>query len=126
MILLQSYLAVMRFALELALVALYGWFGFRLGSRLVPGLDWFLGIGLPLALVATWGAFVAPRASRRLPDPARLLLELVLFTIGAAMLFLTNRAIWGALLFVAFALDRLLLDRLGKPAWAEPVAGRPR
>ena len=34
---------------------------------------------LPIALVLTWGAFVAPKAQRRLLDPWRLALEVALF-----------------------------------------------
>jgi len=27
---------------------------------------------------------------------------------------------WGVALFAVFVIDRLILDRWGKPAWAEP------
>ena len=116
----QSFLAVLRFVLELILVAVYASFGFRLGQKLVAGLDWVLGVGAPLFLIAVWGLFVAPRAPRRLGDPTRLILELALFLVGAVMLVLRTQAAWGIALVVAFVLDRILLDRLGKPAWAEP------
>ena len=114
----------MRFVLELALVGLYAWFGFRLGGRIAPFADWLFGLGLPLVLVITWATYVAPRASDRLRDPTRLVLELVLFGVGAAMLVATGRAVWGVALFAGFVSDRVLLDRLGTPAWAEPTGQR--
>ena len=119
----QSFLAVLRFALELILVALYATFGFRLGQKLVSGLDWTFGILFPAFLIVMWGTFVSPRAPRRLTDPMLLMLELALFLVGIVLLALRSQAVWGVALFVAFALDRILLDRLGKPAWAEPASG---
>jgi len=120
---LQSFLAVLRFVLELILVGLYASFGFRLGQKLVSGLDWTLGMLFPALLIVTWGTFVSPRAPRRLRDPNLLLLELALFFIGTLMLVLRTQAAWGVALFVVFVLDRILLGRLGKPAWAEPTSG---
>ena len=79
----QSFLAVLRFVLELILIAVYASFGFRLDQSPLMGLDWILGVGM-------------------------------------VMLVLRTQAVWGVALFVIFAFDRVLLDRLGKPAWAEP------
>jgi hypothetical protein len=41
----QSFLAVLRFVLELILIAVYASFGFRLGQSPLMGLDWILGVG---------------------------------------------------------------------------------
>jgi hypothetical protein len=117
---LRSFLAVLRFVLELILIAVYASFGFRLGQSLATGLDWILGLGAAAFVIVAWGLFVAPRAQRRLTDPALLVLELALFFVGMLMLVLRTQAVWGVALLVVFALDRILLDRLGKPAWAEP------
>ena len=120
MLALRSVLAVLRFVLELVLVTVYASFGFRLGQSLALGLDWVLGILFPASLVLIWGTFVAPRAPRHLSDPNRLMLELALFFVGMVMLVFRTQAAWGVALFAAFVLDRILLDRLGKPAWAQP------
>lgn len=68
---------VFRFILEmLALVAL-----FLLGTASSDSLpiQLLLGLGLPIAVMVVWGLFVAPKASRRLDDPLRLAVELVIW-----------------------------------------------
>jgi hypothetical protein len=44
-----------------------------------------LGIVLPIVVALVWGAWIAPRARRRLPDPGRLALELVIFAVATAL-----------------------------------------
>ena len=59
-----------------------------------PGAaGWILGLGLPAVLIVVWGAL-------------------------AAVGFWS----WGVALFIVFILDRVLLERLGKPDWATPRA----
>ena len=65
------------------------------------------------AVVALWGAFVAPKATRRLADPARLLLELAIFaaaTVAFAAAWATVAAIAYAVLAVGSALLVRALD----------------
>ena len=64
-----------------ALVAL-AWWGFARGG--VLGV--LSGLLLPLAVAAVWGAFIGPKSARRMPDPARFLLELLIFA-GATAAF---------------------------------------
>ena len=46
----------------------------------------FVAVAAPLALVGIWGRFVAPKSPRRLSDPTRLGVEIVLFAaVGVAM-----------------------------------------
>jgi hypothetical protein len=116
----RSLLAVLRFVLELILVAVYGSFGFAFGGAFAAPLGWVLGLGLPALVIVIWGTFVAPRASRRSSDPTRFALELALFFSGMAMLVAMSLWVWGVVLFVVFVIDRVLLDRLGTPAWAAP------
>ena len=116
MLALQSVLAVLRFVLELCLIAAYGYFGFTFSGA----AGWILGIGLPAALIALWGTFVAPRAPRRLEGGARFALETVLFLLGTGALAAVGLWPWGVALFVVFILDLVLLERSGKPAWAAP------
>jgi hypothetical protein len=62
---------IVRFACELAAVAAVVWWGWPV-----------LGILLGVAIVAVWGAWVAPSARRRLADPTRLLVELAIFALA--------------------------------------------
>lgn len=83
----RSLNLVFRFALELlALVALVLW-GTSLSDDLAAQL--IVGLGAPALVMVMWGAFVAPKASRRLPDPPRLVIEGVIFALAALAFGLT-------------------------------------
>ena len=116
LIALLSIAAVLRFVLELSLLASVGYFGFTFSGA----SGWLLGLGLPLVVVVIWGMFVAPRAPRLIDDPGRLVIELVLFALGMGALAAVGQWPWGVALFAAFVVDRALLTVYGKPDWAEP------
>ncbi|HEX6131833.1 MAG TPA: YrdB family protein [Actinomycetota bacterium] len=101
----------LRFLLEVwSIVALVGW-GLGVDASLAVRVA--LGVGAAGLFGLAWGRWVAPRASRRLADPARLVLELALFAVAAA-------ATWAwlgrpaAVTFATLALiDEALLFRTG-------------
>jgi hypothetical protein len=70
-----------RFCLELCAVAALGYWGFWASDSAVA--EWLLGVGAPLLFAMLWGALVAPRAPRRLADPARVGVEIVVFALAA-------------------------------------------
>lgn len=73
--------AAFRFVLEmLALVALF-LLGLGLSDSFIIQLT--LAVALPLLAMIVWGAFVAPKATRRLEDPARLVVESGVWLAGA-------------------------------------------
>jgi Protein of unknown function (DUF2568) len=73
----------LKFLLELAaLAALAIWGASLSGTATAVGVA----IAAPLAMAIVWGAFCAPRASRRLAMPARAVLELGVFALAAAAL----------------------------------------
>lgn len=72
----------LRFLLEIVALAALAFGGWTLAPE---GLaQWILAGALPLAFAAVWGAYIAPRAPARWTDPARLILEIFLFS-GAAV-----------------------------------------
>ena len=80
-------LLALRFIAELLLLTSYGVGGWALGGtvgNLASALA--LAIALPLLVGLVWGRWVAPRSARRLPDPARLGVELLLFAGAMALL----------------------------------------
>lgn len=106
---------VLRFALELCMLAALAAWGFSLSS--VFG-QIALGIGTPVAAAALWGLFVAPKAARRLADPWRLAVELVLFGCAAGALAATGRsALAAAFLVVVLAQEVLMI------VWGQRAAG---
>ncbi len=70
-----------RFILEmLVLLALFLW-GMSMSDSLPIQL--LLGLVAPAVVMVVWGLFVAPKASRRLVDPGRLVVESIIFTLAA-------------------------------------------
>jgi hypothetical protein len=85
-----------RFVLEMiVLVALILW-GFAMSDDLLVQL--LLAVGSVVIVMAVWGLFVAPKASRRLADPPRLAVEVVIFFIGVLALGLATNW-WLAIMF---------------------------
>ncbi len=88
-----------RFLTELVLLAALAVVGARLGGGVV--LSIVDAILLPAAAAAIWSRFVAPRARRRLPEPARFLLEFVLFAGTGVALALVGWLVAGIVVAVA-------------------------
>jgi hypothetical protein len=97
-------LLAVRFLAELGMLAALAWGGWRLTES--NALSLLLALALPAAAATTWGLWVAPKASHRLADPARLAVEVTLF--AAAFLALQAgeatlpKMLVGVALWVAF------------------------
>ena len=70
----------LRFLAELGMLICLTVGGWQRGDSLVSSV--VLGTVLPLVAAGVWGRWVAPRASRRLRDPARLGVEVTLFALA--------------------------------------------
>ncbi|WP_328445669.1 MULTISPECIES: YrdB family protein [unclassified Amycolatopsis] len=87
-----------RFLTELALLGGLALAGTQLGGGLAPAIvDAIL---LPVVAAAIWGLFIAPKANRRLPEPARFLVEFVLFAVTGVVLALVGWVVAGIVLAV--------------------------
>jgi hypothetical protein len=96
-----------RFILEMAvLVALFLWGTSISGEFLVQVV---LGLAFAAVAVVVWGLFVAPRAARRLPDPARLVVELGVFGFGVLAFVLSGNLLLGILLGAAAVISITLM-----------------
>jgi len=81
------------FLVELAMLAIYGVFGYRLLPAESAGiLKIGLAILLPAVMAAFWGFRLAPRAANRLHMPWLLIAKTVIFGIGVVMLWRLGRA----------------------------------
>ena len=72
--------AAFRFILEMLVLLALFLFGIGASSNLLMGLP--VAIVLVVVVMAVWGLFVAPKASYRLDDPARLGVELAIWFVG--------------------------------------------
>jgi MFS superfamily sulfate permease-like transporter len=103
----QSLNLAFRFILELlVLVALFLW-GLQLSGSLP--LQLVAGLGAPALVMTVWGLFVAPKATRRLPDPARLVVELVIWSLGALAFTAVVGLIVGIMFGAAVAISLVLM-----------------
>ncbi len=102
----------LRFACELAALVAVGWWGWIVSPVLV--------VALPLLVAVVWGAFVAPRARRRLPDPGRFALEIVIFAAATACFLAVDQRLVAVVFAVVAAVTTLLVRK-----WPEPVGPRP-
>jgi len=104
---------VLRFSLELAALAAFALWG--AGALSGPGA-YALACGAVLLGVAYWGLLIAPKAKRRLPDPARLAAELVFFSIAAVAALASGRTLFALVLApLAFA-NAIVLRVVGTAA----------
>ena len=94
----REVVLTVRFLCELAMLAALAYAGFELGDG---GWGPVVGLGLPVAAIAVWGAFVAPKARRPVPTVARLLIEVTLFGAAAVGLVLADQTALGVALAVA-------------------------
>ena len=107
----QAINVTLRFVLELCALGALGYWGFTTGSGAVGKA--VLGLGAPLLAAVLWGVFVAPKATVPLQDPAKLLVELVVFGAAAAGLYAAGQSYWAVALLIVYGVNRLLLVRLG-------------
>lgn len=88
-----------RFVCEIAAVVAVVWWGWPI---------W--GVVAGAIVIAVWGAWVAPKARRRLPDPPRLLVELVIFALATVAFAEVGRSV-AAVVFAAASLATAGLSR---------------
>jgi hypothetical protein len=98
---------VFRFILELAVLVALFLFGVSRSESLLAQVA--LGLGLPGLAMTVWVLFVAPRATRRLPDPARLGVELGVFGAGVLAFVLSGYVLLGLLLGAAAVISIVLM-----------------
>jgi hypothetical protein len=101
----------LRFSLELsalAAVAYWGW------SEHGSVWRWVLVVAAPLAVATLWGKTIAPKARRRVRDPWRLVVELVVFGGAVAALLDADQPVLASVLGSAVAVHLALTFVLGQ------------
>jgi hypothetical protein len=98
-----------KFILELAAIAAFALWGASLDGVLVSAV---VVVGAPASVVVLWGVFAAPRSSRRLPTPARVLFELSVFALAAAALLALDWVAIAIAIAAVVVVNAFLLARL--------------
>ena len=95
----MAVVAAGRFLAELGMLAGLAVVGWSAGSQWGgAGLGFALALVLPVLAALVWGLWVAPAARRRVADPARFALELVLFGAAIAGLVAIDAVRWAVAL----------------------------
>jgi hypothetical protein len=101
----------LKFIVELAAFAAFAYWGASVGDGAVPVA---LAIAAPAVAIVLWGAFAAPRATRRLGSAARIPFELGVFGLAVVALFAAGAPVAAFALAVAAASSAVLLTALGQ------------
>jgi hypothetical protein len=110
---LRGVALLVRFALELALLAGAAW-----GAWTASGDHWWRWVFVwlaPLAVATVWGTWLSPRAPRKPAEPVCVLLEAALFGGVAALLWWQGHPWPAVALAGAWALDRAVLATASRP-----------
>jgi len=80
---------LVRFLLELCMLASVGYWGFTTYSSWA--LKILFGIGLPVLLAVIWGFFMAPRSTHRLSGISFTVMDFILLGSGAVALYASGQ-----------------------------------
>ena len=95
------------FALELAMLAAFGYWGYWVGEGTI--LKWSLAIGLPLGAIVLWSLLFAPKATKRLSLVPGALWSLGLFLLAAAALLVTKQTTLAMVMATVAIVNRMLV-----------------
>ncbi len=98
---------LVRFLLELCMLAAVSYWGFKTQSAW--SLKILLGIGLPILIAVLWAMFLSPRATHPLSGISFLALELILLGSGAVALFASGKPTLGWVYAIAAVINKVLL-----------------
>ena len=107
MTILRGINAGVAFALELAMLAAFATWGYRVGEGTLN--RWGLAVGLPLIAILLWGLLFAPKAAKRLPILAGALGSLGLFLLAATALFVTHQTALAIAMAMVAIINRMLV-----------------
>jgi hypothetical protein len=98
---------LVRFLLELCLLAALGYWGFTTHSSWL--LKILFGVGVPLLAAVLWGVFIAPKSTHRLSGLSYLAVESVLLGSGAVALFASGKPNMGWIYAILVVVNKVLL-----------------
>lgn len=107
---LRSANLTVRLLCELGLLVALAVWGFHTGTGMAAKVA--LGLGAPLLAAVIWGLWVAPASRRRLADPARLAVEVLLFAAGVAALAAAGYVLVAVIFAVVVAANIILVRTL--------------
>lgn len=96
-----------RFLLELCILVIFGYWGFKTGDNAF--MEFLLGLGAPILFAVVWGTFLAPKSPRHLHEPWLFLLELVIFSVTCWALYSTGKTDLTVVFGSVYILNKILM-----------------
>jgi hypothetical protein len=107
---------VVRFALELSVLLIVGYWGYTTGESRLARIG--VGVGLPIVIATVWGLFASPKGPYRLDGPPRAVLESAVFGVAILALVGVGRPVLAAAFTVVAGVSIALTHRyenVGRP-----------
>ncbi len=98
---------LVRFLLELCILVIFGYWGFKTGNN--AWMRFLLGLGSPILFAVVWGTFLAPKSSMRLGAPWLFLVELIIFSLSCWALFSTGKTNLTVAFGVVYIINKVLM-----------------
>ncbi|MDP9135131.1 MAG: YrdB family protein [Actinomycetota bacterium] len=111
MIVFESLTLLIRFLLELCMLAALGYWGFKTGDGTV--MKALLGVGAPLLVAVVWGLFIAPKATVEVATAVWIGLQVIVFGAAAVALAAVAPQQLAALFLLVVVLDGAAMAVLG-------------
>lgn len=96
-----------RFLLELCLLVIFGYWGFRTGENGLMRI--LLGLGTPILTAVVWAMLLAPNSATRLHQPWLFLLENAIFGLAIWALYHTGRISLAVAFSAIYILNKILM-----------------
>jgi hypothetical protein len=100
----------LAFLIELLALGAIAYWGFNASNHNFTRVG--LGFGVPVLLAIVWGVFLAPKAARRLSQPALSAGKLAVFALSALALAAAGQPAWSIVFFTVATVNLVLLTFL--------------
>lgn len=98
----------LRFLLELCLLVIFGYWGFKAGGD-NTFLKFLLGIGAPVLVAVIWGVFLSPKPNIQIGEPWRFILELIIFGLAFWALYKIGKINLAIAFGVIYLINKILI-----------------
>ena len=102
----------LAFALELVMLAAFGYWAFAAA----PGgwLSWLAALAIVAVVIAIWAVWGAPKSTRRLKMPGLLVFKIAIFGLAVIGLWVAGQPVWALALAVVTAINLVLAGLWGQ------------
>jgi hypothetical protein len=95
------------FLLELAMLAAYSYWGFRIDKGMLTKL--LFGIGIPIVVAVIWGTFISPKASIPVTTTIRIVLQAILFGCSVLALYYSGKTTLAVIFGMIILIEMILM-----------------